>query len=542
VMRMDGPGGPYLVEVWSDIRAQAFSRAEIRRSMRLVSQAAGLLDGAVQCDGDERMRFLQAAAEAREIGAADLELPALAEAIGERLLLDEDELREVRLVALVHEAGRSHIPGALHDKVEPLTPVEWAVVQRHTLIGQRMLSRMPYLRPAVAGVGAIREHWDGNGYPHGFAGEEIPLSSRIVAVCAAYRAIRRGRPGRLAGAGRGGVRGCLHRGPALRRRPLRGELLRRHLDAGTPGTLGGMGTRVIAVVGATATGKSGLATELALALGGEVVNADSMQLYQGMDIGTAKEPEAARRGVPHHLLDIWPVTQTANVAEYAKLARTAIDEIIARGRVPVLAGGSGLYVRAALDDLDFPGTDEAIRASLEEELARVGAAALHARLARLDPAAAAAILPGNGRRIVRALEVIEISGRPFAATMPAFTENRPAVQIGLTLPRPELDQRIGARVDRMWEAGLEAEVRGLAAQGLRDGKTASRALGYQQLLRYLDGEWTLDEARLETTKATRRFARRQESWFRRDPRVRWLDASQPADAVATGALGLIRTA
>src|SRR6185295_12233977 len=223
-----------------------------------------------------------------------------------------------------------------------------------------------------------------------------------------------------------------------------------------------MGTRVIAVVGATATGKSGLATELALALGGEVVNADSMQLYQGMDIGTAKEPEAARRGVPHHLLDIWPVTQTANVADYAKLARTAIDEIIARGRVPVLAGGSGLYVRAALDDLDFPGTDEAIRASLEEELARVGAAALHARLARLDPAAAAAILPGNGRRIVRALEVIEISGRPFAATMPAFTENRPAVQVGLTLPRPELDQRIAARVDRMWEAGLEAEVRGQA--------------------------------------------------------------------------------
>jgi tRNA dimethylallyltransferase len=300
-----------------------------------------------------------------------------------------------------------------------------------------------------------------------------------------------------------------------------------------------MGTRVIAVVGATATGKSGLATELALALGGEVVNADSMQLYQGMDIGTAKEPEAARRGVPHHLLDIWPVTQTANVADYAKLARAAIDEIIARGRVPVLAGGSGLYVRAALDDLDFPGTDEAIRASLEEELARVGAAALHTRLARLDPAAAAAILPGNGRRIVRALEVIEISGRPFTATMPAFTENRPAVQIGLTLPRPELDQRIAARVDRMWQAGLEAEVRRLAAQGLCDGKTASRALGYQQLLRYLDGEWTLDEARLETMKATRRFARRQESWFRRDPRVRWLDAAQPSGALLEQASAMI---
>ena len=196
VMRMDGPGGPYLVEVWSEIRTQAYGRAEIRRSVRLVSQAAALLDDAVRCDGDERLRFQQAAAEAREIGAADLELPALAEAIGEWLLLDEDELREVRLVALVHEAGRSHIPDALHDKVEPLTPVEWAVVQRHTLIGQRMLARMPYLRPAVAGVGAIREHWDGGGYPHGFAGEEIPLSSRIVAVCAAYRAIRRGRPGR----------------------------------------------------------------------------------------------------------------------------------------------------------------------------------------------------------------------------------------------------------------------------------------------------------------------------------------------------------
>ena len=303
-----------------------------------------------------------------------------------------------------------------------------------------------------------------------------------------------------------------------------------------------MRTRVIAVVGATATGKSGLATALARVLGGEVVNADSMQLYQGMDIGTAKEPEGARHGVPHHLLGIWPVTQTASVADYAKLARAAIDEIIARDRVPILAGGSGLYVRAALDDLDFPGTDPGIRARLEEELGRAGAAALHARLARLDPVAAAAILPGNGRRIVRALEVIEISGRPFTATMPAFAENRPAVQIGLTLPRPELDRRIAARVDRMWQAGLEAEVRGLAGQGLRDGKTAGRALGYQQLLRYLDGEWTLEEARLQTIKATRRFARRQESWFRRDPRVRWLDASQPADALLAGALRLVRPA
>jgi tRNA dimethylallyltransferase len=301
-----------------------------------------------------------------------------------------------------------------------------------------------------------------------------------------------------------------------------------------------MATRVIAVVGATATGKSGLATELARALGGEVVNADSMQLYQGMDIGTAKEPEAARRGVPHHLLDIWPVTQTASVADYAKLARAALDEIIARDRVPILAGGSGLYVRAALDDLDFPGTDPAVRARLEEELARAGGPALHARLAVLDPAAASAILPGNGRRIVRALEVIELSGRPFSATMPTYQENRPAVQLGLALPRAELDRRIAARVDRMWQAGLEAEVRSLDAQGLRDGKTASRALGYQQLLRYLDGAHTLDEARLETIKATRRFARRQESWFRRDPRVRWLDADLPPDALLAEALRLAR--
>jgi tRNA dimethylallyltransferase len=301
-----------------------------------------------------------------------------------------------------------------------------------------------------------------------------------------------------------------------------------------------MGTHVIAVVGATATGKSGLGIALARALGGEVVNADSMQLYQGMDIGTAKEPQAARHGVPHHLLDIWPVTRAANVADYQKLARAAIDDIIARGRVPVLVGGSGLYVRAALDDLHFPGTDTATRARLTDELARLGPAALHARLATLDPDAAAAILPGNGRRIVRALEVIELSGRPFTATMPSYAQVRPAVQIGLTLPRPELDLRIAARVDRMWQAGFEAEVRRLAAQGLREGPTASRALGYQQLLRHLDGECTLDDARAETIKATKRFARRQESWFRRDPRVRWLDATAPEEQLLADALRHLR--
>ena len=304
----------------------------------------------------------------------------------------------------------------------------------------------------------------------------------------------------------------------------------------------GMGTRVIAVIGATATGKSGLAVALARVLGGEVVNADSMQLYQGMDIGTAKEPAAARQGIPHHLLDIWPVTRTANVADYQKLARAAIDDIIARGRIPVLVGGSGLYIRAALDDLDFPRTDGVIRSRLETELAGVGAAALHARLARLDPAAAGAILPTNGRRIVRALEVIEITGRPFTASMPTYDQGRPAVQLGLTLPRPQLDERIAARVDRMWQAGFEAEVKALVHEGLRDGKTARRALGYQQMLRHLDGELTLEEARDETVKATRRFARRQESWFRRDPRVHWLDASQPAEPLLAEALRLTRSA
>ena len=300
-----------------------------------------------------------------------------------------------------------------------------------------------------------------------------------------------------------------------------------------------MDTHVIAVVGATATGKSGLGIALARALGGEVVNADSMQLYRGMDIGTAKEPEAARQGVPHHLLDIWPVTRAANVADYQQLARAVIDDVIVRGRMPVLVGGSGLYIRAALDDLSFSGTDPGVRDRLESQLAEFGAATLHERLATLDPAAAAAILPGNGRRIVRALEVIELTGGPFTATMPGYEQIRPAAQIGLTMPRPELDRRIAARVEAMWRAGLETEVRALVQAGLRDGPTASRAIGYQQLLRQLDGELTGAQAREETVKATRRFARRQESWFRRDPRVRWLDASGPAGPLLAQALSYI---
>jgi tRNA dimethylallyltransferase len=284
--------------------------------------------------------------------------------------------------------------------------------------------------------------------------------------------------------------------------------------------------RLIAVVGATATGKSDLAVELALALDGEVINADSMQLYRGMDIGTAKLSAEERRSVPHHLFDVWDVTKTASVAEYQELADAVVGGVESRGKTPILVGGSGLYIRAALGDLDFPGTDAAVRERLEAELAASGPGPLHERLAALDPAAAAAILPSNGRRVVRALEVIEISGRPFSATMPAYDTGRPAVQLGLQVSRPELDSRIDARVGRMWTAGFEDEVRALAAAGLREGRTASRALGYQQMLRHLDGDWTLERAREETARATRRFARRQESWFRRDPRVTWLPAGE----------------
>jgi tRNA dimethylallyltransferase len=289
---------------------------------------------------------------------------------------------------------------------------------------------------------------------------------------------------------------------------------------------------LITVVGATTAGKSDLAVDLALALGGEVINADSMQLYRGMDIGTAKLTLEERRGVPHHLLDVWDVTKAASVAEYQELADAAVADIETRGKVPIVTGGSGLYVRAALGELEFPGTDEAIRERLESELAERGPAPLYDRLRAADPAAAAAILASNGRRIVRALEVIELSGRPFSATMPGYDGGRPAVQFGVAVDREELDRRIEARVDRMWAAGFEAEVRRLAAHGLRDGKTASRALGYQQMLRCLDGELTLDQARQETARATRRFARRQESWFRRDPRVRWLSAGEGLQAAA----------
>jgi tRNA dimethylallyltransferase len=302
---------------------------------------------------------------------------------------------------------------------------------------------------------------------------------------------------------------------------------------------------VVAVVGPTAAGKSSLslalaaeigdalAGELGGAAGAEVVNADSMQLYRCMDIGTAKLRPHERAGVAHHLLDIWDVTEPASVADYQKRARAAVDEIRARGRVPLLVGGSGLYVRAVLDELDFPGTDPDLRADLEAELDRVGPAALHERLRAEDPEAAAAILPSNGRRIVRALEVIALTGRPFAARLPEPRGAYPSVRVAVD--RGDLDQRVADRVARMWDQGLVDEVRGLVDRGLRRGRTARAALGYAQVLQYLAGEITEEGAYGETIRATRRFVRRQRSWFRRDPRLVWLDAARPdlvAEAVA----------
>jgi tRNA dimethylallyltransferase len=287
---------------------------------------------------------------------------------------------------------------------------------------------------------------------------------------------------------------------------------------------------VVAVVGPTATGKTALAVELARRLGGEVVNADSMQLYRGMDIGTAKPDDTERRGVAHHLLDLWHVRQPASVVEYRDLARAEIDRLRKAGTVPLLVGGSGLYLRAVLDELDFPGTDATVRARLEEELAAVGPARLHERLSALDPASGAAVLPSNGRRIVRALEVIELTGAPFQARLPDPQPHYPAVVVGLDRDPGELDERIAVRVDRMWAAGFVDEVAGLADDGLREGPTTSRALGYAQVLAQLDGTLTADEARERTVSTTRRFVRRQRSWFRRDPALTWFHAGR-ADLV-----------
>jgi tRNA dimethylallyltransferase len=286
--------------------------------------------------------------------------------------------------------------------------------------------------------------------------------------------------------------------------------------------------RLVAVVGPTATGKSDLGVALARTLDGEVVNADAMQLYRGMDVGTAKLTPSERAGVPHHLLDVLDVTDTATVAAYQREARAVVERLLATGRTPVLVGGSGLYFQAVVDDLEFPGTDPALRAELEAELAEHGSAALHTRLAAVDPAAAEVVLPSNGRRIVRALEVVALTGKPFPARLPTSGAPRyDAVLLGIDRSTDELDLRVARRVARMFASGLVEETRGLLARGLREGPTASRALGYQQVVAALDGAGDLATAAAETVVATRRFVRRQRSWFRRDRRIHWLDGAGP---------------
>lgn len=285
----------------------------------------------------------------------------------------------------------------------------------------------------------------------------------------------------------------------------------------------------IAVIGPTATGKSDLALELAQRLDGEIVNIDAMQLYRGMDIGTAKLPPDQRRGIVHHQLDVLEVTDTATVAAYQSAACADVDDIRARGRVPVIVGGSMMYVQALLDEWEFPATDTRVREKWEAVLARDGVAAVHAALNAVDPVAAQTILPTDGRRIVRALEVVELTGRPFAASQPQRgTPRWDTTIIGVDRDTTELDIRIRARTDLMFEQGLVDEVRGLIGRGLRDGVTARRAIGYAQVLDYLDGAYDLDHARERTFIGTRRYVRRQRSWFRRDPRVHWVDGADPA--------------
>ncbi len=289
----------------------------------------------------------------------------------------------------------------------------------------------------------------------------------------------------------------------------------------------------IAVVGPTATGKSDLGLALAERLGGEIVNIDAMQLYRGMDVGTAKLTRAERRGIPHHQLDVLAVTETATVAAYQSSASADVAAIMARGRVPVIVGGSMMYVQALLDEWAFPATDPQVRARWEAVLAEGGVAAVHAALRAADPAAAATILPTDGRRMVRALEVVELTGRPFAASAPQIgTPRWGTVIIGVDRDTAELDERIERRTARMFDGGLVDEVRALLEHGLREGVTARRAIGYAQVLSYLDNEYDLEHAQERTLIGTRRYVRRQRSWFRRDPRVRWVDGAAP-DLVAT---------
>ncbi|WP_111836900.1 tRNA (adenosine(37)-N6)-dimethylallyltransferase MiaA [Actinomyces bovis] len=289
----------------------------------------------------------------------------------------------------------------------------------------------------------------------------------------------------------------------------------------------------VAVVGPTAAGKSDLALELGEHLGGpkgvEIINADASQLYQGMDIGTAKLSVQQRRGFPHHQLDVLTVREAASVAAYQRHARTDLHGIAERGRRAIIVGGSGLYVRAITDALDFPGTDSAVRASLEERAQREGTRALWEELATTDPASAKRIEPANTRKIVRALEVVQVTGRPFSATLPAYTDAVPTIHLALRPPRAALNTRINTRAQAMFDGGLLEETAALVDLGLREGPTASRAIGYAQALAVLVGAMSLPEAVEATAAATRKLASRQIKWFRRDPRLHWIDVDLKDD-------------
>jgi tRNA dimethylallyltransferase len=285
---------------------------------------------------------------------------------------------------------------------------------------------------------------------------------------------------------------------------------------------------VIVICGATATGKSDLAVSLAKEIDGEVINADSMQLYKGMDIGTAKITVEERQGIPHHLMDLLDVTEDANVAWYQEKAREKITEIHSRGKNAIIVGGTGLYIKAILDDLNFPDTDPVVRTALELEYATKGIGPLFEKLEKLDPAAALAIDRANARRVIRALEVIEITGQPFTANLPRkeSTKYPNALQFGLVMDRELLSDVISSRVDRMWEAGLVAEVERLIESGITRGTTAQKALGYSQVIAFKEGKISEEEAKDETKRATRQYARRQETWFSRDERINWISPIQ----------------
>ena len=288
-------------------------------------------------------------------------------------------------------------------------------------------------------------------------------------------------------------------------------------------------SRVIVICGATATGKSDIAIEVAQAIGAEIINADSMQLYRGMDIGTAKLSLDERAGIAHHLLDVLDVSEDSTVAWYQDQARAAITEIHSRGKDAVIVGGTGLYIKAILDDLNFPDTNPEVRAKLEAQSLEFGSASLFERLKELDPAAALAIDQANTRRIIRALEVIEITGKPFTANLPREDSSRypDALQFGLVMDRDHLRERIDLRVDRMWELGFVAEVDQLITQGIKEGSTAQRALGYAQIISMRNGAISEDEAKEDTKRASRQYARRQETWFSRDVRIQWVAQRQP---------------